>query len=257
MAEPKNIIVTCCGNTEPWLNCVSKSINCGICVYPQTLGTQANTGLSVLTLLEDEDVITALDFDTCPCGPNPRYESRGDCWPESGMPPFPPFNQCDKTPPIFQNGQGYSCSASKREHPNDALFNSQTVIKYRVEHYPFFPTCYLKVWVSKITQKIRYVYCPTDDDNCRLCEENDGPPIETDDSVYVWESQSCDYDPEEDLSKCEYTIYGPENTITAGLNENVDIKIKKYSYVKDYEPEDPDQNGEQPCRPNGWPLIQC
>ncbi len=255
MNEPKNIIVTCCGGLTPSLNCVSTSINCGRCVYPQTLGTQSSTGLSLLSLLEDEEVITALDSNECPCG-GPPYEPRGDCSPKT-MAPFPPFSQCNTTPPTFQDGQSYSCGASKRENPDDASFNSETKIKYRIEHPPIFPACYLKVWVSKITQKIRYVPCPNDPNPCNLCEEYDGLPIKTDEPPYVWESQSCDYDPEEDLSKCEYTIYGPEKTITAGVNEDVSVQIKKYSYVKNYEPEDPDEYGGQPCRPNGWPLITC
>ena len=255
MTESKNIIVTCCGGLSPSINCVSTSITCGRCVYPQTLGTQSNTGLSLLSLLDDEEVITALNSNDCPCGGPPR-ESRGDCSPKT-MAPFPSFNKCDTTPPNLQDGQSYSCAASKRENPDDSSFNSETVIKYRIEHPPIFPACYLKVWVSKITQKIRRVNCTHREDICQSCEEDDGPPIKTDEPAYVWNSQSCDYDIEEDLSKCEYTIYGPEHTVTAGVDENVSIEIKKYSYVKDYEPEDPDQNGEQPCRPNGWPLINC
>ena len=173
------------------------------------------------------------------------------------LPSYPAFTKCDTEPSALQPGQGYSNNAYKYVDLYEPLKTSEQKIKYRVEHPPIFPACYLKVWVTKITQKWRQESCATQSNPCCLRLVKDGQPIKTDEPAYIWISTNCDYDLEEDLSKCEHVIYGPEREIVAGQNEEVTIEIKKYSYVQNYEPEDPDQNGNQPCRPNGWPLIKC
>ena len=156
----------------------------------------------------------------------------------------------------LQPGQGFSNEAFNHVHIHDPLETQEQKFRYRIEHPPIFPACYLKVWIQKTTQEWRYESCATDNDPCCV-KYVKGDRYKTNIGSYVWEPETCDYDIEDNLLECQYRIYSEPYEVMAAINTSVSVNILKYSYVEGYEPEDPDENGNQPCRPNGWPIIQC
>ncbi len=171
------------------------------------------------------------------------------CTPQS-LPSFPEFIECEKTPPPLSNGQGRSSEAYKFTSPTNTLETSQQEFKFRLKHQPT-GTCYLKVWFEK-----EILNWKSSTDQCPVLVEDGDPEKEDIDEPYEWEGSGypCFEDKEKSPTECENAIYSEPKTITAQENQSVSVRIKKWSIIKDYEPDDPDENGCQGCKPNGFPI---
>lgn len=166
------------------------------------------------------------------------------------MPSFPEFTDCEKQPPQLSNGQGLNNEAYRFTSPTNSRQTSQQEFKFRLKHQPT-GTCYLKVWFKKVVQKYK-----NSADACPVLIK-DGDPIKEDfDEPYEWEASGypCFEDKEKAVSDCENTIYSEPKTVTAEENQSVTIKIEKWSMLKDYEPDDPDDDECQGCKPDGFPI---
>ena len=171
------------------------------------------------------------------------------CTPQS-LPSFPEFTECGKTPPSLSTGQGRNGEAYKFTSPTNTRETSKQDFKFRLKHQPT-GTCYLKVWFEKEVLKYKNstAQCPT------LVRDGD-PEKEDMGEPYEWEGSGypCFEDKEKPPTECENAIYSDPQTVTGQDNQSVIVRIKKWSIVKDYEPDDPDENGCQGCRPNGFPI---
>jgi hypothetical protein len=225
---------------------------------------------------------------------NVQYTNKNEqiiCTPNN-FPNFPDFweqyglweGQCtspDTEPltfPEYEEGQGREEEAYKYENPNfPEEIKSEQKIKYRVEHHAS-ASCYLKVWFRKKIQNWRYEDCDTgftdpqpsiECDNwgnisfstgpCSFLWIAEGNPIYEDIGTYEWQGSGypCYENNDKPQDDCVNTIKGEEENgegeIVAGTNQSVTIEIK-YSQVKDYEPNWPDENGSQGCNPNNFPI---
>jgi hypothetical protein len=171
------------------------------------------------------------------------------CTPQE-LPSFPEFTKCGKTPPSLSTGQGRNGEAYKFTSPTNTLETSKQDFKFRLKHQPT-GTCYLKVWFEKEVQKYKNstAQCPT------LVIDGD-PEKEDMGEPYEWEGSGypCFEDKEKPPTECENAIYSDPQTVTGQESQSVIVRIKKWSIIKDYEPDDPDENGCQGCRPNGFPI---
>jgi hypothetical protein len=163
-----------------------------------------------------------------------------ECEEEQGTDTFPDFIECtpegkEPTTPELEDGQGYSNTAYNYESEENSSTASQK-IKYRVEHR-LGSNCYLKMWIKRTTTP------------------EDGAPTTSEEPTYEWNGTGapCFTDGKKAFCLCENTVYGPERTVTASKGEAITIGILKYSFVKDYEPNDPDEFGDQGDKPNGFP----
>jgi|688.fasta_scaffold06405_13 hypothetical protein len=136
----------------------------------------------------------------------------------------------------------------------------KSVTKYRLVHQPSV-TCYLKVWIKRVT----------------VCSVGEDESEEEDMLEYEWTGASTNgklcLDPPFSSgfpsaisippeswknNKIESTFSGelsPESA--AGQTCSVYLQIFKYSFLKDYEPNDPNEFGNQGCKPNGYPDPLC
>jgi hypothetical protein len=71
---------------------------------------------------------------------------------------------------------------------------------------------------------------------------------------WVGSGYPCFEDNDKVPEACENKIVSQEYNVTAGLNQSVTIEYK-YSFVKDYEPNWPDEYGCVGCKPNGFPTV--
>jgi hypothetical protein len=170
------------------------------------------------------------------------------------LPEFPEFENCPTLPQTsFFFAQNiptyrYTCNPS-----------SYIAVKWRVAHGPI-ATCYLKVWIITRTQTFApnesYVYNWQDGACCpNFITQSITENVET----YEWRgtpdlnNQLCIKNI--DLSNCENIVYGNENILQAATGELKTINILKYSYIENYEPNDPDPiNSSQGNKPNGFPI---
>jgi hypothetical protein len=213
---------------------------------------------------------------------------QGSCSPEQ-LPPYPAFTECTPEgeeppePPELEEGQGrglLESTAYKFTNPNNPAIKSEKRIKYRIAHSPT-GTCYFKMWVRKVILQYKWEDCDTgfagnpprtpawdidcDENPCTTRWSTDGDPTVEDVETYEWEGNGypCFEDDTKLFSACENIIYSPEKEIIAGENQEVVIEAK-WSLIKDYEPNWPDENGEsrlagfggcQGCKPNGFPIA--
>lgn len=173
--------------------------------------------------------------------PSDPFEVK-NCEPETGTTSLPEFIDCtpegeEPQTPNLEDGQGYNNGAYDFEDEETGSTSSQ-IFKYRVEHAPS-ATCYLKVWIKKTTE--------TESGTT----EDTAPPYEWRGSGYP-----CYADESKIYTACENIIYGqPSGTISASRGQSISVSILKYSFLEDYEPNDPDENGDQGCKPNGFPIA--
>lgn len=134
---------------------------------------------------------------------------------------------------------------------------SRETMQFKFAHTPS-PTCYLRVWFRKRTTTY-------------TAAENECGPIfsgsgtaEVEDSVYTWTGENqgdklcVDLPLNDDNITPAQVVYDTTQTVTAsaGNGESVEVEfyILKWSFVRDYEPNDPEE-GDQGCKPNGFPLC--
>ena len=204
---------------------------------------------------------------------------QGSCTPKQ-FPAFPAFTECTPEgeeppePPELQPGQGNEDEAYKYENPNNPQIKSERKVQYRVEHGPT-GTCYLKVWFRKKIQQWKYedcdsgfpgdpprtqpwsVDCSPNGQPCTSRWSTDGEPTFQDDGNYEWKGSGYPCYAEDDKvpEACENKIYGtPVKNLTAGQNQSVTLEYK-YSFVEDYEPNWPDDDGSRGCKPNAFPIA--
>lgn len=204
---------------------------------------------------------TIYDFGSCGCSGNTvttqtispePYEPKEElsepsepvkvCAEEFGGTSLPEFIDCtpegeEPETPNLEDGQGYNNGAYDFEDEETGSTSSQ-IFKYRVEHAPS-ATCYLKVWIKRTT-------------------ETENGTTEDTDQPYEWKGSGypCYADESKIYTACENIIYGqPSGTISASKGSSISVSILKYSFLEDYEPNDPDENGDQGCKPNGFPIA--
>lgn len=145
----------------------------------------------------------------------------------------------------WSNGSGQTIEIYRELIKNEDIFVERR-IKWRMIHAPT-ASCYLKVWLSVVSK---------DSPNSEETVEELEP--------YVWNGTGnpCFNDPTKLFSHEDNLIIGKENDFRFSEEEEITgsgilspqfhprkfIKIEKYSYLPDYEP-DP-ENGKQ----NGWPI---
>jgi hypothetical protein len=164
------------------------------------------------------------------------------CNEEVGTTTLPDFLECtpegeEPVTPDLEEGQGYNNGAFDFEDEETGSTSSQ-VFQYRIEHVPI-ATCYLKVWIKKTI-------------------ETESETTETIEPPYEWRGSGypCYEDELKPYTACENTIYGDASeTITADTGSSISVSIQKYSFLENYEPNDPDENGDQGCKPNGFPVA--
>lgn len=132
-------------------------------------------------------------------------------------------------------------------------------VNIKFAHTPT-PSCYLKVWFETKTT----IFGPSTESDC-------GPAFNqkisetTEVTTYEWEGSATTgnlcVDPpitEENLTP-DQVIYGGQETIEAetsnGQSKIMIYKILKWSLIKGYEPNDPDEDGDQGCNPNAYPST--
>jgi len=158
----------------------------------------------------------------------------------------------------LEDGQGYGTTAAS--YSNHGVYSqSTTVAKVRVEHTTP-ATCYLKVWLKKTT--LKYVSGPLS------CTPNQLSNEETEILTYEWKgpvgctagkTKTCLNECEKPPDYCENEHYSTETWIldagtpVPGEATSISIQILKYSFIKGYEPDDPDV--EPRCKPNGFPPF--
>jgi hypothetical protein len=166
----------------------------------------------------------------------------GDC--DVELPDYPAWPNETATPHV--SGQGSSCQAVNTKTYGgfgEVIAIAQSKFKYRLKFKP--PgTCYLKVWFRKTTV--------THGDSTAV------PPVAGsttyDDSViYEWNGTGnpCLTDATKPYSDDANLVYSPPTEISVPtINGYIEIRVLKYSCVKDYEPNITDSHNLQP---NGFP----
>jgi hypothetical protein len=134
---------------------------------------------------------------------------------------------------------------------------SRETMQFKFAHTPS-PTCYLKVWFRKRTR----TYTAAENECGPFFSGS--PTDEVEDSVYTWigENQGdklcVDLPLNDDNITPAQVVYDTTQTVTAsaGNGESVEVQfyILKWSFVRGYEPNDPEE-GDQGCKPNGFPLC--
>jgi hypothetical protein len=125
-----------------------------------------------------------------------------------------------------------------------------TEAEYRISHRAL-PSCYLRVWIALMT----YEWGP---------DLEFGALLENSNEIYTWEptSNPCLPDPEKSISDDAQIIKSPVYSlaIPAETNTATFAFIRKYSFLPDYEPDDPiivnPFSFSRPvpdCKPNGIP----
>jgi hypothetical protein len=214
---------------------------------------------------------------------NENTQTQSNCHPKT-LPPYPAFIDCTREgeeppeSPELEPGQGRSHTAYKYQNPHNSVIKSEQRVKFRVVHGPS-GTCYLKVWFRKVKQKYKYEDCDTGfpgdpprtapwNVNCNppgnppplVCTSRwstNGEPTYEGFGDYDWNGSGypCFEDDSKQPNACENTIYMSQSKeLVAGENESVTLQIK-WSLIKDYEPNWPDKNGCQGCKPNGFPIA--
>lgn len=189
------------------------------------------------------------------------------------LPAFPAFPQLfcqegEQEPINYLPGQGSETNMlgyAARYVNADAGIDNIVNAMYRAVHVGT-KTCYLEVWFRKKIQSMKYEDCDTGfpGDPPRTAalsvdctryggvapcfarwSTNGAPTYENIADSYIWDGNyPC-------LDAC---ISSPERSLTAEENTVVTLEYK-YSNVKNYEPDWPDENGCQGCRPNGFPTL--
>lgn len=167
------------------------------------------------------------------------------------LPSYPSFNSQNlsnkdvfKYPNNYLGNYGQNIGATFKNFNQNSI--SQTEFQkcqYRIKH---FPTArgYLKVWVRK--KYNQYVW-----ENCQWVLDQED--LTQNLTPYVW-----NYSNQEVLilnPGVEDTIFSLPYEVVPGAGQVGHVEIYKYSFVENYEPEDPLQDGSQPNSPNGWPRI--
>jgi hypothetical protein len=226
----------------------------------------------------------------CKISVNYTDENTGDCFPKQ-IPFYPAFVpdyfNCTiegepPEPPELEDGQDRGSTedtAYKFTNPYNPASRLEKRIKYRIAHGPT-GTCYLKVWFRKVILQYKWEDCETGfegnpprtpafdvdcgENPCTTRWSTDGDPIVEEDGEYTWEGSGypCFNDETKRFDNCDNVIYGLGKEVIAGDNQEVVVEIK-YSFVRDYEPNWPDENGAsridgvggcQGCKPNGFPI---
>ena len=211
----------------------------------------------------------------------------GPCEPPETPPPYPPYR--------YQGGGSFwqdSCNTIPYPENNDPswVFTTAAVnydltsnlcafgfnaraetinLQYRIRHHAQ-GTCYLKVWIAISTQKYEKVV--TDPEVYPCCESLQAIVPPTRQLVtYEWEGSGrpcyqeiIREDGSIDFTSCESEIFGTDfEEVTADENEVKTVRIWKWSFVKGYEPNNPDPpqeikemygNSYQGRYPNGFPI---
>jgi hypothetical protein len=147
-------------------------------------------------------------------------------WTTATYPPWPEDREEDFE---FENGQGSSCTASRKK-------TEKTSIKYRIKHFPTI-SCYLKLWLlKKVTDK-------------------DGNETKTHPTKTWSGSGSPCFEkktkPPGDESNREITSVSEISGDALELDSSAVVTLSKYSCLSDYIPADPEDN--DPEKPNGFP----
>ena len=202
-------------------------------------------------------------------------DERERCTPPT-LPSFPKFIDCTREgqepdPPEYSDGQGTEGEAFKYQNPRHPSIRSVQEVRYRVAHSPS-GTCYLKLWIVSSTQRYKFETCQTgfegnppetppltvdcDANPCFSRWSTDGEPIEADEPFYEWKGSGtpCYANSSKPFDTCENFVYSEPRDVIAAENTSVTIRIKKYSFIEGYEPNEPDENGCQGCKPNGFPV---
>jgi hypothetical protein len=178
------------------------------------------------------------------------------------MPDYPSFISCGSSGSPLQAGQNRSLSPRSYNFDVESInIVNKQLAQYRIVHFPV-RTGYLKVWLRTKTSTSEWRACPpgsTTGGGSSGSGTNCGPntcktwhqiseaviaPVKE----YVWESDSYE---EKDFS-CEDKIISNVETLVAANGSDVTVEISKYSYVKNYTPDDPETKPY--CNPNGFPI---
>ena len=174
----------------------------------------------------------------------------GCCYPEE-LTEYPEFDTCNQNPQPLEEGQlGGGSDGIARNIP---LFEGANNVgqfyafKWRIEHGPI-PTGYLKVWIVIRTQTVA-----PDENHVYVYPTQCGAPLitgpaEEEIETYEWTGT----DKLLDLNDlCQKIIYSEEGVLEADVGEIKTVGILKYSFTQGYEPNDPDEFGNQGDKPNG------
>lgn len=135
---------------------------------------------------------------------------------------------------------------------------SKETANFKFVHEPTV-SCYLKVWFKKTTTSFG-LSTPNDCGPFYNDETSQESAIET----YEWSGTNVGgglcIEPHVEFTPSQL-IYGSEKTLTAnpadGTSEFIKYEILKWSILENYEPNDPDEFGNQGCKPNGTPTTDC
>jgi hypothetical protein len=152
-----------------------------------------------------------------------------------------------------------SLQAGSSVYGNVKVKNSS---RFKFVHYPTV-TCYLKVWFRK-TEETTLPALPEFGVNQTFYDC--GPffggntTTTTTDIIYEWrgtqKTQNLCVDPKKEIFP-DQVIYDTQQEIELeaenGTSKSLDLSILKYSFVEGYEPNDPDEFGDQGDKPSGFP----
>lgn len=131
-----------------------------------------------------------------------------------------------------------------------------TNVKFRLRHYAT-ATCYLKVWLR--VRKQSQTLVQRSGFPCCYDLVDDGPPTE-EIVEYVWQGSGrpCYQFDDKLYTDCSNVVYSPNYFLELEEDENAvkTVGILKWSYLPDYEPNTPDEFGDQGEKTNGFPLRQ-
>jgi len=180
-------------------------------------------------------------------------------------PSYPDFEECD------EDDSSITHDAYFFENPHNTAITTERRVRFRLRHIPS-TTCYLKVWMRKVIQPYKWEDCETgfagdtprteplvvncEDEPCTNRWSTDGEATFGDLTPYEWtgtESSPCIPDDTVSIIDCNNVVYSDPIELIAAKNTSVSIQYK-YSCIPDYEPNWPDENGCQGCKPNGFPI---